>query len=72
MFTGAAFMGSRKNDSISGSVNAISLQLYLNYLPTSKWIKIKCFFIWANPGLFFIYFHLSKLALQFLQQINVK
>ena len=27
---------------------------------------------WANPGLFFVYFHLFKQTLQFLQQINVK
>ena len=27
---------------------------------------------WANPGLFFFYFHLFKHTLQFLQQINVK
>ena len=27
---------------------------------------------WANPGLYFIYFHLFKHTLQFLQQINVK
>ena len=26
----------------------------------------------AQPGLFFIYFYLSKYTLQFLQQINVK
>ena len=27
---------------------------------------------WANPGFFFIYFHLFKQTLQFLQQINAK
>ena len=35
-------------------------------------ISSKRFFKWANPGLFLIYFHLFKLTLQFLQQINVK
>ena len=44
--------------------------------------KIEIFFVlpnsnillkkWANPGLFFIYFRLSKHTIQFLQQINVK
>ena len=29
-------------------------------------------FLWANPGLFFIYYRLFKHTLQFLQQINVK
>ena len=31
-----------------------------------------CFLKWANPGLFFVYFHLFKQTLQFSQQINVK
>ena len=39
---------------------------------TPKWEKGKNHFLWANPGLFFIYFRLFKHTLQFLQQINVK
>ena len=27
---------------------------------------------WADPGLFFVYFHPLKQTIQFLQQINVK
>ena len=40
----------------------LSLDIFLTY----------CFFKWAIPGLFFIYFRLFKQTLQFMQQIYLK
>ena len=50
-----------------------SLDLLLGACVTKALLAyLMVFFKWANPGIFFIYFHLFKHTLQFLQIINVK
>ena len=38
----------------------------------AHFFKKKIFLIWANPGIFLVYFRLFKQTIHFLQQINVE